>query len=174
MKIKHNILTIVITIVTMLSLTGCEDTSRLGMLDKDDGVYKNNYFNFIVTQKLNYTFTDNKDTTNIGNFELRKLFELVDEDTNDVVKGYYTDIKDSIDNTVKEFVSFEESKEGVTNQSGIFKNGEYLSVDFTNDSTSYRVSFKESKDYCLIFFMTYRSERDKIVRAKYTNYICFK
>ncbi|WP_455544306.1 hypothetical protein, partial [Intestinibacter sp.] len=162
MKIKHNILTLVITIVTMLSLTGCEDTSKLGSLDKGDEVYKNNYFNFTVTQKLNYTFIDNEDTTtNMGNLELRKLFKLVDEDTNDVVEGYYTEIKDSIDKTVEEFVSYEDSKEGAINKSDIFKNGEYLSVDFTNDSTSYRVSFKEMKDYCLIFLMTYKSEQDK-------------
>ena len=175
MKIKYKKLPLIITIITVLSLTGCEDKSKLGILDKNDEIYKNNYFDFTVTHKLNYTFVDNENiTTNMGDLEVTELFKLVDENTDDVVKGYYTDIKDSIDKTAKEFVSAKENKEGVVNHSNIFKNGKYLSVDFTNNSTSYRVSFRERKDSCLIFIMTYKSDRDKNIRTKYTDYMYFE
>ncbi len=176
MKIKHNIFTTIIIIGIMIFLSGCEYKNRLGTLDNNNEIYNNDYFKFEVTQKLNYTFKDKEDTNtiNIGDLKLTELFNLVDEETNDVVEGYYTDIKGSIDKIVKEFVLSEECKKGVVNHSDIFKNGKYMSVDFENDLTSYRVSFIERKNYCLIFVMTYKSYQDKNVRTKYTDYIYFK
>lgn len=153
-------------LLIMIFLSGCRSNNLQGYVD--EGVYKNNYFGIIVLEKLTYEFEDiNQDETNLNSFTAIPLFKLVDQKSKDTIEAYCFSEKESIESFVEGYVSKELNKTNVKQQPCKDKEAGYIAREFKDDEKFYKLYFKESKGYYIMFKTTYKKEREKNIRTHY-------
>lgn len=168
MKTKEYISICILLI--MLFLGGCKSNNLQGYMA--NGVYNNDYFGFTVLAKLTYEFEDiNQDEANLNSFTAIPLFKLLDEDSKDTIEAYCFSEKESIENFVEDYVSKELNKPNIKQLPCNGKEAGYIAREFKDDAKFYRLYFKESKDYYIMFKTTYKKEGEKNIRTHYVTTI---
>lgn len=157
-------------LLIMIFLSGCKSNNLQGYVDK--GVYKNDYFGFTVLEKLTYEFEDiNQDELNLNSFTAIPLFKLLDQDSKDTIEAYCFSEKESIESFVEDYVSKELNKDDVKKIPCKDKEAGYIAREFKDDEKSYKLYFKESKEYYIMFKTTYKKEGEKDIRTHYVTTI---
>lgn len=157
-------------LLIMILLSGCKSNNLQGYVD--EGVYKNDYFGFTVLEKLAYEFENiNQNEMNLNSFTAIPLFKLLDQDSKDTIEAYCFSKKESIESFVEDYVSKELNKDNVKEIPCKDKEVGYIAREFKDNEKSYKLYFKESKGYYIMFKTTYKKEREKDIRTHYVTTI---